>query len=210
MRSKRDRVFVIKSINYSEADKVVTVFGRYRGKFAMLAKGIRKLTSKNRGNIQTFSISDVAYYQALGLPLLIESEQKAYVDFAQLKSVNAQRVLLMLNKLLPEEASNEKLFDSLEVIVNKGVTIEYVNKFRIIFLIAEGLLSDLSLCSKCGDKTQPMHIHKVSIESICNNCLLNDNLEKDKYLTASPQLYSETDFTLALDRYVKKLIEETT
>jgi len=37
----RDTVTVIKSINYSEADKILTVFGREFGKFSLFAKGIR-------------------------------------------------------------------------------------------------------------------------------------------------------------------------
>ena len=41
----KDIVTVIKSVNYSEADKVLTIFGREYGKFAVFAKGIRKINS---------------------------------------------------------------------------------------------------------------------------------------------------------------------
>ncbi len=34
----RDIVTVIKSINYSEADKILTVFGKERGKFTLFAR----------------------------------------------------------------------------------------------------------------------------------------------------------------------------
>ena len=63
----KDTVIVLKSVNYSEADKVLTVLGKYTGKFSLFAKGIRKINSKNRGNMQTLSISDISFYEGRGL-----------------------------------------------------------------------------------------------------------------------------------------------
>lgn len=208
MRNRRDRVFVIKSINFSEADKIITVFARERGKFNILAKGVRKLTSKNRGNIQTFSISDISYYQAEGLPLLLETEQVAVVDYKSIQPKDAQRILLILNKLLPEDFPNEKVFDSLEVIVKGNATIELINKFRTIFLIQEGLLSDLSICSSCLSNKE-IYLDKYTLEPLCKKCILNGNLNKEKYLKTSSNLYKEIEYTNAIDRYISKVIEET-
>lgn len=208
MRNRRDRVFIIKSINFSEADKIITVFGRERGKFNILAKGVRKLTSKNRGNIQTFSISDISYYQAEGLPLLLETEQVAVVDYKAIQPKNAQRILVILNKLLPEDYPNTKVFDSLEVIVKGNASVELINKFRTIFLIQEGLISDLSVCSSCLSADE-IYLDKYTLEPLCKNCILNGNLNKEKYLKTCGDLYKETEYTNAIDRYISKVIEET-
>lgn len=209
MRNKKDRIFVIKSTNYSEADKIVTVYGRVRGKFALLAKGIRKLTSKNRGNIQTFSVADISYYEATGMPLLIETEQVVVADYKELVTLNAQRVLTPLNKILGEEFPNEKIFDALENIVKRGTDEELVNKFRTIFLLQEGLLGELNVCNNCGSKTK-LFIDKYSLEPLCENCIQNGNFNRERFLPADSSLYKEKDYTIALDRYIKKIIEETT
>ena len=52
----RDIVTVIKSVNYSEADKILTVFGRELGKFTLFAKSMRKINSKNRPAYQRRAI----------------------------------------------------------------------------------------------------------------------------------------------------------
>jgi DNA repair protein RecO (recombination protein O) len=209
MRNKRDRIFVIKSINYSEADKIITVFGRERGKFTLLAKGVRKLTSKNRGNIQTFSVADISYYEGSGMPLLLETSQVATLDYSNIDTNNAQRVLQMLNRLTVDDAPNEKVFDALESIVLKGLTIEYVNKFRTIFLLVEGILSDLSICHICLSNEKLM-VDKHNLESICESCILNGNLNRDRFIPANKDIYSNIEYTLVLDKYIKKVIEETT
>ena len=78
----RDIVTVIKSVNYSEADKILTVFGKNSGKFTLFAKGIRKINSKNRGNMQTLSTSSISYYEGRGMPLLTESKLINCIDLA--------------------------------------------------------------------------------------------------------------------------------
>ena len=98
----RDTVIVLKSINYSEADRVLTVFGKYTGKFTLFAKGIRKINSKNRGNIQTLNVCDISFYEGKGLPLLTESQLIYSPDTDILKNriEDIKRVLDILGKIL--------------------------------------------------------------------------------------------------------------
>src|SRR5690606_11974084 len=100
MRTYRDTVFVLKSLDYSETDKILTVFGLEAGKFSLIAKGIRKISSKNRGNMQTLSLSAISYYKGQGMGVLMETQNLAYIDFLSEDMEDLQRVLLLLNKLL--------------------------------------------------------------------------------------------------------------
>ncbi|MDD4382409.1 MAG: DNA repair protein RecO, partial [Candidatus Dojkabacteria bacterium] len=84
----KDIVTIIKSINYSEADKILTVFGREYGKFSLFAKGIRKINSKNRGNMQTLCTSNIAFYQGKGMPVLTESQLVRTLDLDKLNVKN--------------------------------------------------------------------------------------------------------------------------
>ena len=132
----KDVVTVIKSVNYAEADKVLTVFGRELGKFTVFAKGIRKINSKNRGNMQTLCTSKISFYEGRGLPILTESESLYVPDLQsehfQIESV--ERVLFLLNKFLQDFDPYPKLFDALQVVLKKGLRLEDVNKLRIKFL----------------------------------------------------------------------------
>ena len=46
---------VIKKSNFSEADKIVTIFTKEFGKITVLAKGLRRLSSKRSGSLDLFS-----------------------------------------------------------------------------------------------------------------------------------------------------------
>lgn len=206
MRNNRDRIFIIKSINYSEADKIITVFGQKRGKFSILAKGVRKINSKNRGNIQTFSIADISYYQGSGMPILLESSQVFSVDYESINTDNIHRILVLLNKLTAEDVPNEKIFDSLEAIVNRSGDIESVNKFRTLFLLYEGLLGDMGVCSICQN-TQDLYINN-SLITICKDCIKKGNLDNRNFLKGDKEIYSNNKYTNLLDNYIKRIIEE--
>lgn len=52
---------VLKRLNYSEADRIITVLSKDGRKLKLIAKGVRKSTSKLAGGIELFSVSDIRY-----------------------------------------------------------------------------------------------------------------------------------------------------
>ena len=202
----RDNVIVLKSINYSEADKVLTVFGKHIGKFTLFAKGIRKINSKNRGNMQTLNVCDISFYEGKGLPVLTESQLIYAPDTEILKDriVDIKRVLDILNKILQESDPNEKVFNMLESVCKKSFDIESINRFRVIFLKEMGYLGDFSTCSVCGNSDELKYIDLKSFALLCKNCYS----KKGKGVKLGDNPYTEKDFTNALDRYIKRVIEE--
>jgi DNA repair protein RecO (recombination protein O) len=202
----RDTVTVIKSVNYSEADKILTVFGKNLGKFALFARGIRKINSKNRGNMQTLCTSDISFYEGKGMPLLTESQFITSPDTDILKDrvENLNRVLIMLNRILAEYDPNEKIFDILQGVLKKNFDIESVNRFRVIFLKEMGFLQDFSMCNLCGSTKDLKHMDISNFALLCKNCY--SKFGKSYELGDNP--YKKEFFTKALDMYVKKVIEE--
>jgi len=64
---------VIKKSNFSEADKIVTIFTKEFGKITVLAKGLRRLTSKRSGSLDLFSHVKGSHVAGRGnLPTLTE------------------------------------------------------------------------------------------------------------------------------------------
>lgn len=202
----KDVITVIKSVNYSEADKVLTVFGRYTGKFAMFAKGIRKINSKNRGNMQTLCTSDVEFYEGKGMPVLTESQLVYSPDMESLRDnmKNLERVLILLNKVLQENDPNERIFEILQSVIKRNFDIESTNRFRVIFLKEMGFLLDFNSCHICGNDKDLKYLDVSSFALICKNCY--SKVGKVYELGDNP--YSEGFFTQALDIYVKRVIEE--
>ncbi|MGI5897794.1 MAG: DNA repair protein RecO [Candidatus Dojkabacteria bacterium] len=199
----KDIVTVIKSVNYSEADKILTVFGKNSGKFTLFAKGIRKINSKNRGNMQTLSSSKISYYEGRGMPLLTESELIYSLDFDKLEVENVRRVLFMLNKFLQEYDSYPQLFDSLQRALKNNLDDRATNKLRIIFLKEMGFLGDFSSCSCCGSKKRLSYLSRQDFALLCENCY---SKQSGYFLGDDP--YASSDLTKSLDRYIKKIVEE--
>jgi DNA repair protein RecO (recombination protein O) len=202
----KDTVIVIKSVNYSEADKVLTVFGKHLGKFALFARGIRKINSKNRGNMQTLCVSLISFYEGKGLPVLTESQLLISPDTDILKNrvENLNRVLTMLNRILAEYDPNEKIFLLLESVLKKDFNTESVNRFRVLFLKEMGFLQDFTMCNLCGKRDDLKYLDISNFALICKNCY--SKLGKCYELGNNP--YTKEFFTKALDVYVKKVIEE--
>ncbi|MFA5622807.1 MAG: DNA repair protein RecO [Candidatus Dojkabacteria bacterium] len=202
----RDVVTVIKSVNYSEADKVLTVFGKRLGKFALFARSIRKINSKNRGNMQTLCTSDISFYEGKGMPLLTESQLlfSPNTDVLKGRVENLKRVLSMLNRILAEYDPNERVFDILQGVLKKDFDTESVNRFRVIFLKEMGFLQDFSKCDICNSEKDLKYIDISNFALLCKNCYIN--VGKCYELGENP--YTEEFFTQALDTYVKKVIEE--
>lgn len=199
----KDIVTVIKSVNYSEADKILTVFGRSNGKFTLFAKGIRKINSKNRGNMQTLCTSNISYYEGRGMPLLTESELINCIDLEKLNIANVRRVLFMLNKFLQEYDQYPNLFDFLQKALRKNLDTEFTNKLRILFLKEMGFLGEFNCCSECGSTKELRYFCKNDFALLCKNCY---SKKGGVPLTDSP--YTSAHLIKSLDEYIKRIVEE--
>ncbi len=202
----KDTVVVLKSINYSEADRILTVFGKHIGKFTLFAKSMRKINSKNRGNMQTLNICNISFYEGKGLPLLTESQLVYAPDTEILKDRidDIKRVLDILNKILQENDPNERVFDLLTSVCKKNFDIESINRFRVIFLKEMGYLGDFSVCNSCESTKDLKYLDLSSFALLCKNCY--SKAGKGYKLGDNP--YIEKNFTQALDIYIKRVIEE--
>jgi DNA repair protein RecO (recombination protein O) len=68
---------------YGDADALVTVMTREDGKMTLMAKGIRKLTSRKRGNLLPFTLIK---FQKTGASLPIMTEVETLAHFQELRT----------------------------------------------------------------------------------------------------------------------------
>jgi DNA repair protein RecO (recombination protein O) len=210
MAQLRDDVFVIKSIDYAEADKILTLFGRRTGKFAVIAKGIRKIASKNRGNLQTLSLSNVGYFEGKNLSVLRDSELILEFDSKSSSMQIAKRLLILLNKLLPDSHPEPEIFDSLANLMKdfyvNGCEESRLNKFRFTYLARLGFLPNTKECILTGvttdlDYFDPKTLGVVSVQAVKAGLVNPSFLWEKRGLD-----YGQAKVTDAIDEFIKRLI----
>lgn len=170
MSQLKDTVVVIKSINFKEADKILTVFGKNFGRYAIIAKGIRKIESRNRGNLQTMSVANISFYRGTGMGVLTDSDLIAFPDVSYEVMKNIERILVLINRVITEEQPDKDIFVELLKVIKYNFEVEYVNRFRLFFLKKMGFL-DYALCAGCGESSKEMaKFAPESFEFYCPNC----------------------------------------
>lgn len=120
--------FIIKRINFSEADKILTIYSWHYGKICGIAKGVRKMTSRKAGSLELFNLT--AIYLARGKNLDIICETQLINSFPAFRK-NLTKVSLayqfceLVDRLAPEHQANQQLYnllkDSLEKLSSKEV-----------------------------------------------------------------------------------------
>lgn len=74
MPTYRVEGIVIKRINYSEADRILTIFTKNRGKVSAIARGARKPTSRKGGHLELLSHSIFSLAEGRSLDVVTEAE----------------------------------------------------------------------------------------------------------------------------------------
>lgn len=99
--------------NFGEADRILTIITPYKGKISVLAKGVRRITSRRAGNVELMNRVKIHIFQGKGMKILTEAES---IDtFPKIKS-NLTRssygsyILELIGRLLPEDQSNPEAF----------------------------------------------------------------------------------------------------
>lgn len=79
-RLYRTDAVVLRRVSSGEADRILTVFTPHFGKLKLIAKGVRKTTSRKAGHIELFSLVDLLVSRARGLDVLTQAETVRIFD----------------------------------------------------------------------------------------------------------------------------------
>lgn len=83
MRSYKTEGVIIKRINFGEADRILTVFTKKHGKIKVLAKGVRRITSRRGPNVELFNF--VALFIHRGRTFDIVTEAQIQNSFSKIR-----------------------------------------------------------------------------------------------------------------------------
>lgn len=73
-RSYKTEGIILARRNSGEADKILTIFTRYHGKIRVVAKGVRKTTSRKRGSLELFNRVIIFLVKGKTFDIITEAE----------------------------------------------------------------------------------------------------------------------------------------
>ena len=147
-RSYKLQAIILKRINFHEADRLITVFSRHHGKLKLIAKGIRRPTSRKKGHLELFTLAKLQVAKTKTIDIIAEAE--TINNFQNLrKNLNRVRIAYLLaelvDQLTAEEQEHEEvfdlLFDSLSTLNSKSASKDFILNFekQLLTLLGFGL-----------------------------------------------------------------------
>ncbi|MBM7838103.1 DNA repair protein RecO (recombination protein O) [Alkalihalobacillus xiaoxiensis] len=179
---KKQEAIVLKTIDYGETNKIVTLFTRDQGKIAVLAKGAKKPNSQYRAVTQPFVVAQFLFYQGSGLPSLSQGETIYTFKEIQLdivKTAYASYIVELVDKLTEEKKSYFLVYDWLVLAMhqlNNGQDPEMIARiFDLKMLGIAGAKPQLDCCASCGSQERdPVAFSVTYAGFLCNLCRIKD------------------------------------
>lgn len=113
---------ILKRRNLGEADRILTVFSLQKGKISVLAKGVRRITSRRSGNVEL--LNRVSMYLHQAKTFLILTEASSLNTFQKIKSdltlsTYAYHIIELVDKLTAENQEHRILYEHLVEVLRR-------------------------------------------------------------------------------------------
>lgn len=121
MHFLKDTGFVIKRINLGESDRYVTLFTREHGKIEVLAKGVRRITSRRAPHIELLNLIRFQTTKTKKNHILTEVEIVDNFDEIRHEMHQIGKVFLiceLVNALCPDEQRHPEVFNLMHNTLN--------------------------------------------------------------------------------------------
>ncbi|MCF6276794.1 MAG: DNA repair protein RecO [Candidatus Magasanikbacteria bacterium] len=175
---------VLERRDFRENDQLITFYTKDSGKVDVLARGVKKIVSKNSANLEPFCFVDAEILQGKEMRILgsvqsINSFSNLRQDFK--KILLAQFTVKMLSELTQENLPDNKVFiflyswlnflNELSCVVNY---ITLLNSFTLKMSALLGFLPQLNFCvhcpRRCYDGGNSWFFHFSGGGVLCENC----------------------------------------
>ncbi len=148
MHSYKVEGIVIKRKDFGEADRILTVFTRNQGKIKVIAKGVRKISSRRAAHVELLNLSILTIHEAR-MPVLTEAETIKHYSLlkSDLKKAGLSFYICeLIDSLLPEHQENRAIFSLTENTLSKLET--DLNPKMLISGFEQQILSHLGFWPK--------------------------------------------------------------
>jgi DNA repair protein RecO (recombination protein O) len=178
--SFKTEAVVLRSIRYSEADRILHLYSADRGRLSAIAKGSRRPRSRFGGRLEPFFRLNLVLYQGRGelatvtsaatvegYPRLRESE--AGINAA---SRACDAVLRLLQSIEPNPAAYNLLCRYLGLLDDPHGAADLATAlaFRLKLALAAGFAPELSSCARCGERDHLSGFSGAAGGVVCSSC----------------------------------------
>lgn len=104
---------VLKRRSSGEADKIITVFTKQYGKIRVMAKGIRRITSRRAGHLEIFHDVVLTLYQGRGMDIVSEAQsvyRAKHLTTDMTKIGYAYCLCELVDQIMPEKQEHRDIF----------------------------------------------------------------------------------------------------
>ncbi|NNN01882.1 MAG: DNA repair protein RecO [Acidimicrobiaceae bacterium] len=188
MKELRDDAVVIRSYRSGESDRIVVLWTRSHGKVRVVAKGVRKSTSRLGGNLETLAYVDVDLVKTRGdffIARHVAHRQRLTTLRGDYARINAGYAVVEVVDAIPsEDVADEGVFDLLIRVLTTLDDPLYnpvlvPASFYLKLLVHDGSEPVLDQCVNCA-RPGPLVAFDASIGgALCSQCRSGSSISPD-------------------------------
>ena len=158
----KSEAVVIKRSDLGEADKILTIFTPHFGKLRVVAKGVRKVTSRLAGHVELFTRSQMLLAKARNLDIVTQSEtmdayRPLHDDLSRI--AHASYAAELLDALTPDALENYPVYkltaETLRLLSEDADADRVLRWFELQLLGYMGYAPELGKCVECQNDLAP-------------------------------------------------------
>lgn len=176
-----EEALVIRSTNYGENNKIITLLTKQKGKVGVMAKGAKKPRSQLSAGSQLLTHGHFLYQKGKGLGTLYQAD--SIESFRYIKSditvmAHAAYMIDMIDKLIEDNRPSPALFSWLIKLLELLEDKRPPQVIRLIFdlrmLGIAGIQPELDQCVSCGGREGPFSFSFSLGGLLCRQCRHRD------------------------------------
>jgi len=177
----KSEALVLGSRRLGEADRVLALYTRERGRLSAVAKGIRRTRSRMGGRLEPFSLVHLVLYAGRGSLYTVTGVDTIRtfqpVRDSLFRMEEGARLLEAVRRLFPEEEQNPAAFNllvrgvaGLAAAGDRASAALVVLAIRLKLLLASGYLPELDSCVSCGSGERLCGFRPSQGGVLCTQC----------------------------------------
>ena len=171
---------VLRSIRYGEADRILHLYTRERGRVGAIAKGVRRPKSRFGGRLEPLFRVDLVLHEGRGELATVTSASTVSAhprlrdtrEALQRATQACDAVLRLFDSQEPNQPAYNLLCNELQVLDERPEAASRAQalSFRLKLLLAAGFMPELASCASCGERE---HLGAFSASAggvVCAGC----------------------------------------
>jgi DNA repair protein RecO (recombination protein O) len=181
-KALKTEAIVLRSIRYGEADRILHLYSKTRGRIGAIAKGARKPRSRFGGRLEPFFRLDLILHEGRG-ELLTVTGATTLDGYPRLRAsgpaLNAaaracDAVLRLLDAAEPNPPAYNLLCRYLAMLDDPAeagaASLETALSFRLKLALAAGFAPELAACANCGEAEHLSGFSGAAGGVVCVSC----------------------------------------